>query len=313
MCYSAKVVQKWRTFRRETGVRMDLPEFHRIYHLRDDAEDIAARIPRGFDLEFSEPDNAEERRILELILAFRKRKSQGLESALFSQRKRLADAERKLQSKETKAAVESKRIASSKVQQYLGKMALLRDDEPRSGDYRIYPLSYAPVLVNRGGELVLTPARYQLRPPGKPAAIDRQLSLFNSRRDNLTGAFWRPLFGTSHAILPAHAFYENVSDAAGKNHVLEFMPGDHGTMWIACLFARWEDPQDPAKYLQSFAAVTDDPPQEVAAAGHDRVPVNLTWHAAQAWLTPEGRSDAEILALMDEGRQRPIYEHRAAA
>jgi hypothetical protein len=53
-------------------------------------------------------------------------------------------------------------------------------------------------------------------------------------------------------------------------------------------------------------------PPEIAAAGHDRVPINLTWDAALHWLTPEGRSDAELQALLDE-RQRPFYEHREAA
>ena len=312
MCYSAKVVQKWRDFRRVSGVRLDLAEFHRIYHLRD-RDEAAARIPRGFDLEFADPQTDTERQIRALVLARRRRRGAELEAGLFTQRQRLADAQRRMQVRPSRAAAESARIASARVQQDLARLALLRDDTPQEGDYRIFPFSHAPVIIQHGTERLLTPARYQLRPPGKPASIDRRLSLFNARRDNLAGSFWRPLFGVSHAILPAVAFYENVRDAHGSNRVLEFTPRDGATMWIACLFARWVNPADPADCLQGFAAVTDEPPAEVAATGHDRIPVNLTWEAACAWLTPGGRRDAELFALMDKGRQRPGYGHREAA
>ena len=41
-----------------------------------------------------------------------------------------------------------------------------------------------------------------------------------------------------------------------------------------CRFAQWTDPAG-GEPLLSFAAITDDPPPEVAAAGHDRKIVNL--------------------------------------
>lgn len=306
------VIKKWHAFRRETGFQLDVAEFLRLYHLRDEDE-ASARLPRGFDLEFANPQSEEERAVRNLVLANRQRKTAQLETKLFAQRKRLADAERKLAVKVTKAASESKRIAENKVKQAMGKLALLRDDEPHRNDYRIFPLSYAPVIVRRGGGLVMTPARYQCRPAGKPAHIDRELSLFNARRDNLTGNFWRPLFGASHAILPVTSFFENVEGPDGGNRVIEFSPQDRGVMWIACLYGEWTSPGDPKETLRSFAAVTDEPPAEVAAAGHDRVPVNLAWEAAVEWLSTTSRTDAEWQSLLDTGRQRPYYENREAA
>lgn len=311
MCYSAKVVEKWREFRRASGIRIDIEEFHRLYQLRD-LDEAAARLPRGFDLEFSTPESEVERAIRERIGAWRARRTQQLETELFALRKRLADAERKLAVKETKTARESQRIARSKIAQAMDRLALLRNDAPHENDCRIFPMSHAPVIVRRDGELVLTPARYQLRPPGKLPEVDRQLTLFNARRDNLTGNWWRPLFGASHAILPAVSHFENVAGPDGANRVLEFSPDDGSTMWIACLFAQWVNPRDPSDRLQSFAAITDEPPPEIAAAGHDRVPINLTWEAALQWLQPQGRSDAELQALLDQ-RQRPFYQHRLAA
>lgn len=313
MCYSAKVVANWREFCRASSIRIDLEEFHRLCTLRE-SDDIAARLPRGFDLDFcaSAPRSALERSIQQKIHGWRARRGAGLERELFAQRKRLVDAERKLAAKPTKSALDSRRIASNRIQQALAKLSLLRSDQPHADDWRIFPMGYAPVLVERGGDLWLTPARYQLRPPGKPVAIDRQLTLFNARRDRLGGEFWRPLFGRSHAILPARSFFENVAGPDGRNRVLEFIPGDGSTMWIACLYAEWVDLRDPGNRLQSFAAITDQPTPEVAATGHDRVPVNLTWEAALRWLEPEGRSERELQALLD-GRQGARYAYREAA
>jgi putative SOS response-associated peptidase YedK len=82
-------------------------------------------------------------------------------------------------------------------------------------------------------------------------------------------------------------------------------------MWIACLYAEWSDPKTGEK-LVSFAAITDEPPPEVAAAGHDRMIVSLAPEAVDLWLTPQGRSLDELQAILDM-RDRPYYEHQIAA
>ncbi|WP_414703806.1 hypothetical protein [Povalibacter sp.] len=64
--------------------------------------------------------------------------------------------------------------------------------------------------------------------------------------------------------------------------------------------------------MVSFAAVTDEPPPEVAAAGHDRCIVNLQPENVGRWLTPEGRRSAELQAILDP-KQRPYYEYAIAA
>lgn len=313
MCYSALVKEDWRSFVRETGIRLDIPDFVRLFVRRADEGDKAFRIPRGIERELLRQTGPEADKVRDLIEQHRKQKTAELEAALFELRRRIADADRKLAAKETKAASESKRIASGKLTQALNKLAMLNDGSAHRGDYRIFPLYFAPVLVGDAEGVRMIPARYQLRPPGKPASIDRQLSLFNARRDNLGSPIWRPLFGTSHAILPASSFFENVEDAEGQSRRIQFIPDSGATMYIACLFAEWVNPAKPADTLASFAAVTDDPPPEVLAAGHDRVPISLTWEAAQQWLSPQGRSVEQLQALLDEGRQRPTYEHRAAA
>jgi hypothetical protein len=171
-----------------------------------------------------------------------------LEQELFRQRTRLADAERTLQSKVTKAATESRRIATDTIESARGKLADIRRTEAEARDSRIFPGHYAPVLVMEDGQRVVKPMRYQCRIAGKPATYDvRYPGTYKARRDNLEG-FWKPLFGYSHGILVVSAFYENVSKAKMERRelaqgekdehvVLEFRPNPPHDTLVACLWA----------------------------------------------------------------------------
>jgi putative SOS response-associated peptidase YedK len=106
------------------------------------------------------------------------------------------------------------------------------------------------------------------------------------------------------------SFFENV-DRDGKNAVLHFKPQPAKQMLIACLYSRWVDPTTGVELL-SFAAVTDEPPAEVAAAGHDRMIVSLKAASAPTWLSPAGQSDEMLQAILSD-REAPIYEHEVLA
>lgn len=80
-------------------------------------------------------------------------------------------------------------------------------------------------------------------------------------------------------------------------------------MLIACLWSRWAAPGEPD--LLSFAAITSDPPPEVAAAGHDRCIVYIRPENIERWLRAGG-DHAELLALLDDP-EPDYYEHRLAA
>jgi putative SOS response-associated peptidase YedK len=310
VCYSAQVESKWKRHVREMEARMDWSDFREVAQLRL-ADPGKYRLPRGFDLEFSDPQSDEERPIKDLIDQYRRGQVTKLETEIFAQRKRQAEAERKLAVKQTKVAAESMRIAATKVQQAMRKLSLLTDDSSDANDYRIFPRNYAPIILVRNGEKVMAPARYLLRQPGKPPFMDDKLSgNYNARRDNLT-KFWRKEFGATHAVMAIRSFYENVTGKDGGNVVLHFNPREPDVMLIACLYAEWSDPKSGEKLL-SFAAVTDEPPEEVAAAGHDRMVIRLTRENVDRWLTPEGRSDEELQAILSE-RQPAYYEHQVAA
>lgn len=101
--------------------------------------------------------------------------------------------------------------------------------------------------------------------------------------------------------------------AAGEeveNLVLEFRPRPTQDMLIACLWSKWTGSGEPD--LLSFTAITDEPPPEVAAAGHDRCIVPIRPAYIDEWLSP-GATDAKRLFEILDDRERPYYEHRMAA
>jgi putative SOS response-associated peptidase YedK len=317
MCYSAQVIQVVRKLHRDLGIRLDADEAFKLFARRLD--DPGVVISRGFESNFEDPANDEERRIKALIDEHRSRAATRCEQELFVQKTRLVNAERALKAKETKRAREDVRIASAKIETLTAKLQDLRRSEPRSRDNRIFPMVYAGVIIDDGGRKLLTLMRYFCRPAGRPSFYDRKFpGLYNARRDNLE-KFWSGQFGHHHALMVVESFYENVKRhvmehrelAAGEteqNVVLQFTPQPPQSLYIACLWSHWTDPSEPD--VRGFAAITDEPPADVAAAGHDRCIVNLQPHHLDAWLTPEGRSVDELKAMLSD-RAVPVYQHAA--
>src|ERR1044072_6339468 len=307
MCYSAKVSQNIKDLARQFSATMDYSEVARL--LMERLAGRPLRLARGVECSFANPQTPQERRIQELDAEYRARKVTELEQDLFKQKKRLADAQRKLKVKETKSALNEQRVATSKIDASLERIALLTGTQAHEDDHRIFPMTYAPIILKRDGANVVTLARYHLRQQGKPAFTDQKFpGLYNARRDNLE-RFWSSEFGHTHALMVVDSFYENV-ERDGKNVVLHFTPRPAYQMLVACLYADWTDPKEGG--LLSFAAVTDEPPPGSKAAGHDRCIINLRQENVEAWLTPTGRSDDELQALLSD-RQTPYYEHEVMA
>lgn len=306
MCYSAQIAASYREYLRMTGATMDLDQFLEIFGARADGRPI--RIPRAVEHWFQSPSSPAELRIRDAIDTYRRSAMAQIETEIFAQRKRLADAERKLAVKFTRTASENRRIATARIAQLLTRLPLLRGFEPHPDDARVFPMTWVPLVMQVGGERRIRLARYHCRLPGKPAMTDRRFpGLYNARRDNLEG-YWSPAFGRTHALMLAESFYENVQ-RDGRNVVLHFTPRPAATMLVACMYAEWSGPEGR---LLSFAAITDVPPPEVAATGHDRMIVNLRAASLDAWLSPQGRSRAELHALLED-RERPYYEHEVLA
>jgi putative SOS response-associated peptidase YedK len=308
MCFSSQIEAAYQRYLRETGAEIDLDQFAEIYG--HSVQNPAVRIPRAVDRWFDAPTDEAGRAIHAMIAQRNAAMVTRLTAEVFQQKRRLADAERALKTRPTKKAAEDQRIATAKIEQALRRLPLYQGTAPTALDARIFPFHYAPIVIEENGHRVLRLARYHCRQAHQPASIDRQRDgLYNARRDNLE-RFWRREFGSTHALMLAWSFFENV-DRDGRSVVLQFVPQPSQLMRIACVYAEWIDPADGSRLL-SFAAVTDEPPPEIAAAGHDRCPVNLTAAAADRWLAPQGQSAASLQSVLEE-RERPYYAHEVLA
>ena len=327
MCYSSMAEESLRKVARhgETEkIRLDaFNELLRLDHeqLNDKPRDIPLRWPKAMEANFYNPRTPEEHETAALFETLRAAKRSKLEAGLFRQRARLVAAERTLATKEARKALEERRIATNKVEWHRLQLSNLDRKDLRPSDSRIYPFWYTLVIAVVDGERVVMPMRYHCRQNGKPASIDKKYDgLYNARRDNLDG-YWKNVWTRRHAVMVAWAFYENVTLEAfehralapgekSQNLVLEFKPQAAEPMLLACLWDKWEAPGEQPLY--SFAAITDEPPPEIAATGHDRCPIPLKPEHLDDWLSPEGRSKEELQAILDD-RERPRYEHRKAA
>ncbi len=322
MCYSAQIRADYRTFVRLFGATLSIRQFVDLFYRRKKFGDV--KIPKAMEEMFAQPSSPQEQEIHALIQEHRAAQALKFEQVLFTQRKRLVEAERKLTTRVTKAATEDVRIATSKISKARLDLEDLRRTELLARDSRIFPLVYAPVMVVQDGQKLVLPMRYQCRPEGKPASYDVQFNgTYNARRDNLE-KFWRKQFGYTHGVMIVNAFYENVSrhhmegrelrpGEKPENVVLEFRPRPVQDMLVACLWSRWTPPPGSSEpELLSFAAITDEPPEEVAAAGHDRCIIPIRPENVDAWLNPDPRNLQALYDILDD-RERPYYEHQLAA
>jgi len=317
MCYSAQVIQLARKLDRQLGLRLDYEAAEQLFFRRLD--DPSILISRGFEANFDDPKTEQQRRIRGAIDEHRSRAARKYEQDLFAQKTRLVNAERSLNVKDTKKAREEIRIATNKIASLTAKLSDLHRSEPAEADNRIFPLVYTGVIVKQDGENVLTPMRYFCRPAGKPAFYDRKFpGLYNARRDNLE-KFWSEQFGSHHALMVVESFYENVPlhvkehrelgpEERAQNLVLHFTPNPAQPMLIACLWSHWTEAGEPD--VRGFAAITDEPPEDVAAAGHDRCIINVKPEHVESWLTPQGRSSQDLQKILSD-RAVARFQHAA--
>lgn len=319
MCFSARVQQDLRNLARRYGAEIAWEMFADVFKHRLESNDI--KVSRALERNFELPQTDIERQIHTDIQTFRKRREAKWQEELFVQKRRLADAERSLQAKDTKKARESARIAQNKIDTHLSWLADLKRTDAIDDDERIFPMTMVPVIVNLEGRRQIVPMRYTCRLSGKPADYDFKFpGTYNARRDNLEG-FWKDVYRRKHALMVVDAFFENVPlhlyekrelapNEKPANLVLRFRPNTSTPMLVACLWDHWERPGAPDLY--SFAAITDEPPPEIAATGHQRCIVSLKEQHVSEWLMPETVAATRLDQILGD-KECPYYEHRVAA
>lgn len=322
MCYSAQIKADYVRYVRHFGATISLQRFTELFWERR-RDGTWSKIPKALRESFRHPDSEAGFELAKLVAEGDRELEQRYREDLAAQRERLTKAEAVLAGpKPTKKAAEDKRIATNKIAATEANLAALQRRNLVDDDARIFPGSYAPVLIERDGQRFVVPMRYQCRMPGWNAAVERKYpGTYNARRDKLEES-WSQLFGYRHGILVVTRFYENVARhrlegralAEGEkeeNVVLAFDPQPPQDMLVACLWNVSKGADNGAD-LFTFAAITDEPPPEVAAAGHDRCIVPIKPEHVDAWLNPAVAPREALYAILDD-RARPYYQHRLAA
>lgn len=303
MCYSAQIRADYAKLVRHYGATMSLDEFSRLYTF--DPAKKRPKTPKAMDDGFRGARTDAGRDIVAMIQQWHAQEQSELEGELRRQHERRAVAQAAVASKPTQKARNELRIAGNRIERAQSRLDDLQRSQQLPRDNRIFPGTYAPVIVAEQGQRVIKPMRYQCRLPDKPARNDVLYpGTYNARRDSLEG-YWRGAFGHRHGVVVVQSFYEHVPrkglplQAADDESdvVLEFQPQPRRDLLIACLWAEWEGPEGR---LLSFAAVTDEPPRDVAATSHDRGIVPIREAHLDAWLNPDPNDLAAQYRILDD-------------
>lgn len=307
MCYSAQVIDAYDEYCDVFGADIDIETFASLYGMK--LYDSRVKTTRSLDEAFARDPRADMQRVREVVVLARAKEVERCGQDLIEQRERLARAESALAIKMTKKASDEKRIATNKMGRALEKLGDLQRTDLQASDSRMFPGYYVPVMIVENGRKIVRPMRYHLRPAGKPEGFDREFpGTYNARLDKMD-TVWRKQFGYTHGIAIVTAFYEHVVAASGEKAILEFKPETGQAMYVACLWSHWTAPGKDDLY--SFAFITDEPPPEVLAAGHDRCIIPLKRDDVDAWLNPDPK-DLDSLYDILAARERPFYTHKVA-
>lgn len=315
MCYSALIRADYAKLVREFGAILSLEEFAELY--AHDPGKKRPRTPKAMDDGFAGARTEQGRDIVAKIQQWHAQERQDLEAELARQRERRDIANATLATRPTQKARNDLRVAGNRIDRAQARLEDLHRVQLLPRDNRIFPGTYAPVMVSEGGKRVIKPMRYQCRLPDKPARNDVLYpGTYNARRDSLEG-YWRGAFGLRHGVVVVQAFYEHVprhaiaghtlgADEKDQDVVLEFRPDPARDLLLACLWAEWEGPEGR---LLSFATITDTPPRDVAAAGHDRGVVPIRKEHLDAWLNPDPDDLARQYRILDDHEEiHYVYE-----
>lgn len=303
MCYSAQIRADYAKLVRQYGATMSLEEFSRLYTF--DPAKKRPKTPKAMDDGFRGARTDAGRDIVAMIQQWHAQEQAELEGELRRQHERRTFAQAAVAARPTQKARNELRIAGNRIERAQSRLDDLQRSQQLPRDNRIFPGTYAPVIVAEEGRRVIKPMRYQCRLPDKPARNDALYpGTYNARRDSLEG-FWRGAFGHRHGVVVVQSFYEHVprkglplqADDDESDVVLEFQPQPRRDLLIACLWAEWEGPEGR---LLSFAAVTDTPPRDVAATGHDRGIVPIRETHLDAWLNPDPANLAAQYRILDD-------------
>jgi putative SOS response-associated peptidase YedK len=133
---------------------------------------------------------------------------------------------------------------------------------------------------------------------------------------DVTAEFERQKEERKAKILAAGKTYKptatEMKDPMLRQIVIEFRPEDGSELYAPTIFSYADVGEEGARQMDAgFAIVTDDPPAEVVAAGHDRCPVILGADAVSDWLKIAGKNAKAFETILTQ-RRRTKFTHKVA-
>jgi putative SOS response-associated peptidase YedK len=308
MCYSAMIEADLRTLERRFGAQVDWDNFEEAFDIRSTYP--GAMIPSGIDSYLIQSaETPQQKRLAKMAKAHYQEEIDKFSKKLKKFEQDVKDLEIKIKNGSKAKGLEEKLEKRRETVEWHKEKISYYEKIEEQGAPRVFPNFYAPVIIKEKNQHLIRLMRYHLCPKNGKELTPFQYNLFNARKDRLLDSrTWKPIFGKQHAIFPFYRFYESVEGEKGEAKIIYFEPDNKELMWSAAIF---EKSQKEEKTLWSFAAITDEPPPEVAATGHDRCPVFIAEDHFQQWLSPEKTSATELLLLLDS-RVPTVYKHQAA-
>lgn len=170
---------------------------------------------------------------------------------------------------------------------------------------RFVPYTAAPAVVAQGSGQVLKLMNFSLVPSwSKTPKV--KFATHNARLDTiLEKPTWRGPFVKKHALVPMTDFVESIT-TIGKTfagNMVRIHELNSSLMVAAAIYDEWMNPET-GELLESFAILTDEPPDFIRELGHDRCPVFIRPEFYSEWLHVKGDGPAN-LALLAKAR-RPL-------
>lgn len=160
-----------------------------------------------------------------------------------------------------------------------------------SPSYNVAPTQAVPVVLEQGGERLLTPAKWGLLPGWVKDPDAFKASMFNARSESAAekASFKGPL-RHKRALISASGFYEWRREGSRKTpHYIQLEGGE--PIGFAGLYDLYKDE------LLSCTILTTSP-NDLMAGLHDRMPVILSPSDYDRWLDPGVTNPDEVRDLL---------------
>ena len=166
-------------------------------------------------------------------------------------------------------------------------------------DERILPYREAPVVVKRGGAPALAKMFFSLVPSwSKEPKV--KFATHNARIESVAEKpTWKKPFASQRCLVPLTHFIEPIYINKFAGNMVQFHQADDSLLAAAGVYDVWTN-KETGEVRESFAILTEEPPQFVAETGHDRCPIFLREEIFSEWLAPEKKASTELFALIEK-------------